>query len=445
MAQFRYIGFAPNGRRVQAEFEASGLKEAKKRAEFLRTSRSLKLHELSEKKIWQFKAKKSSGKIIDGEQDAFTKTEVVEALERLGFTDIKVNKKLVLFKQGVSNEEVVNFIRLSADLLNQKLSYDEILTLLLEDTTNQRMKEVIKEIQKDLRDGKEGREVYGKHVDIFGKFASYMLGVATTSGNMAQVFESTAKFLERDANFKKNLRRSLMMPAITVLAIIGVVLFYVGYIFPATAEMFLQFDIELPPMTAATLDLSYWLKANWILITLSFIVPIVGFIAWIKTERGKFLMDKYLIRIPIMGDLIHKTSIEIFARVFFTLYSGSGQNIDVIRVASEACRNTYMEHQIKAVAIKMMLEDGKGLVESMEATGVFTHTAISRFKLGVESGSVRENARQLADYYETQTSYKMESMIDTINLIINFLIMIALIVITIVSSEAAIIKPETPY
>jgi type IV pilus assembly protein PilC len=90
----------------------------------------------------------------------------------------------------------------------------------------------------------------------------------------------------------------------------------------------------------------------------------------------------------------------------------------------------------------MMLKDGAGLVESMEATEVFSNTAISRFRLGAESGALRENAKQLAEYYEIQTTYKMESVIDTINLFINLFIMIALIAITVVSSEAAIIQPN---
>jgi len=272
-----------------------------------------------------------------------------------------------------------------------------------------------------------------------------MLGVASTSGNMALVFESTAKFLERDADFKKNLRRSLMMPAITVLAILGVVLFYVGYIFPATAELFLEFDIELPPMTAATLDISHWLQAWWVVILIAFIAPIAAFVWFIRTPKGKLWLDKNIIKLPVIGDLLHKTSIEIFSRVFYTLYSGSGQNIEVIRVASEACRNTYMAKQIKEVAIKMMLKEGAGLVESLKATGVFTDTAISRFKLGAESGALRDNARQLAQYYETQTTYKMESVIEMINLFINIFIFIALVAITVVSAEAAIIKPKSPF
>ncbi|MTI86704.1 MAG: type II secretion system F family protein [Balneolaceae bacterium] len=445
MAQFRLKAVSQKGKLVQTEFEADSKKVAQNKVDRLTKTNGLKIQSLDEKSLYMYKVKRPGKGAVRGEQEAYSKEELEKALVKLGYKVESINKKWFDFKGGVPMQEVVTFIRLSADLLNQQLSFDEILNLLYEDTSNKRMKEVIKTIQKDLKDGKEGSEVYGKHEDVFGKFASYMLSVASTSGNMALVFESTAKFLERDAEFKKNLRRALMMPAVTVLAVIGVVLFYVGYIFPATAEMFVEMDIELPPMTAATLELSYWLQANWIYIVLAFVIPIGLFIYFIKTPKGKLLLDKYIIHLPVLGDLLHKTSIEIFSRVFYTLYSGSGQNIEVIKVAAEACRNKFMEKQIKEVAIKMMLKDGAGLIESIEATGVFTRTAISRFRLGAESGSLRKNAKQLAEYYEIQTTYKMQSVIDMINLFINLFIMVALIAITVVSSETAIIKPKSGF
>jgi type IV pilus assembly protein PilC len=442
MPQFRLKAISSAGKLIQTEFEADNKKAAQKKVKRLESKNGMRIKALDKKETFMYKVQRPGKPKQSGEQEAYSKEELERALIKLGYKVLSINKKLFNFKGGVPNQDIVTFVSLSADLLRQQLPYDEILGLLIEDTQNKRMKEVIKEIQKDLKDGKEGHEVYGKHEEIFGKFAAYMLSVASTSGNMALVFESTAKFLERDAEFKKNLRRSLLMPTVTVLAVVATVLFYVGYIFPATAELFLEFDIMLPPMTAATLEFSYWLSDNWILLTLAFVIPIAVFYWYVKTPKGELFLDKYIIKIPVIGDLLHKTSIEIFARVFFTLYSGSGQNIEVIKVAAEACRNSYMEKQIKEVAVKMMLKEGAGLVESIEATGVFTTTAISRFRLGAESGALRENAKQLAEYYEIQTTYKMESVIDTINLFINLFIMIALIAITVVSSESALIQPN---
>lgn len=443
MAQFRLKAVSQQGKVIQTEFEAINKKEAQLKIDRLTKTNGLKIQAIDQKYTFMYTVQRQGKQKVKGEQEAYSKEELERALVKLGYKVVSINKKLFEFKGGVPLAEVVSFIKLSADLLKQQLTFDEILNLLIEDTANKRMKDVLKTIQKDLKDGKEGSEVYGKHEKVFGKFASYMLSVASSSGNMALVFESTAKFLERDAEFKKNLKRSMLMPAVTVLAVIGVVLFYVGYIFPATAELFVEMNIELPPMTASTLELSYWLEDNWIYIVLGATAPIAGFIYFAKTVKGKYYIDKYIIHVPIVGDLLHKTSIEIFSRVFYTLYSGSGQNIEVIKVSAEACRNTYMERQIKDVAIKMMLKDGAGLIESLEATNVFTRTAISRFRLGAESGSLRENAKQLAEYYELQTTHKMQTVIDTINLFINLFIMVALIGITVVSSESATIDPSS--
>ncbi len=442
MPQYRFKGITPNGKAVQGEFEAENKKAAKFKLDKLSRVKGYKVQALEKKQVFTYKAQRAGKPVSTGEQEAYSKEEVERALIKLGYRVIRVEKRLLNLPVKVPTKDVVTFIRLSADLLKQKLSYDEILNLLFEDTANKAMRDTIKQIQKDLKDGKEGSEVYGKHENVFGKFAAYMLSVASTSGNMALVFESTAKFLERDAAFKKNLRKSLMMPAITVLAVIGVVLFYVGYIFPATAEMFLKLKVKLPPMTAATLNFSHFLQARWIPILFFITAPIAIFLTYVKTPSGKLWFDKMILKIPVIGDLMHKTSIEIFSRVFYTLYSGSGQNIEVIKIASEACRNTYIEKQIKDVAIAGMLQDGKGLIEAFESCGVFTKTALSRFRLGAESGALRDNAYQLAEYYEIQTTYKMESAIDVINLMINLFIMVALIAITVVSSETAVIQPH---
>jgi type IV pilus assembly protein PilC len=271
-----------------------------------------------------------------------------------------------------------------------------------------------------------------------------MLGLASKSGNMTEIYESTAKFLERNAQFKRNLKSALIMPLVTLFILFLAVLFYVGYIFPATAEMFEKFKIDLPPMTKGTLAFSRWLTANFVPLIIAIFVPIGLFARFITTERGQFLMDKTIIKVPVVGPLLHKTAIEIYCRVFYALYSGSGENIDVIRMAAEACGNKYMEHQIKTIAIPMMLEKGKGLTEAFQATGVFTATAISRFNSGAETGTVKNTAMQLAEYYEKETTYKLANAIEAIQLFVSMIIMVVLMGLTLVSSETATIRPKAP-
>ncbi|MFH2004129.1 MAG: type II secretion system F family protein, partial [Bacteroidota bacterium] len=227
-------------------------------------------------------------------------------------------------------------------------------------------------------------------------------------------------------------------------ALFGAVVYYIGWIFQPMAEIFVKMNIEIPPMTAATLDVSYFLLDNIILLLIMTMVPAVVAVRFFMTPRGRYILDRFIWKIPVIGSLLHKTSIEIFCRVFHALYSGSGENIEVIKMAAEACGNKYMELQIKNIAIPMMVEKGAGITESFEATGVFTKTALSRFHSGAETGTVKHTAHQLAEYYEKETTYKMRNAIDYIQLWISMIIMVVLTALTLVSSETAFIRPKNP-
>jgi type IV pilus assembly protein PilC len=147
---------------------------------------------------------------------------------------------------------------------------------------------------------------------------------------------------------------------------------------------------------------------------------------------------------PIMGSLIHKTLIEVFCRVFYTLYSGSAESIEPIRIAAEAADNTYFESRIKNVAIPLMIKRGTGITDAFREAGVFTETALSRFHSGEETGTIKNTAAQLANYYESETVYKLKNIIELIQVIISMVIMVVMIALTIISAETATVKPKAP-
>jgi type IV pilus assembly protein PilC len=445
MAEYRIEGLTVAGKPVSGLINADNLKDAKQKALQMSADKKFKLTGVFERVVWLYRVQKGVEKPIDGEQKAYTKGEVKQALEKMGYRVLYVRKKLFGAKaRAAPAVEIITFVRMSADLMRQKLPFNEILLLLMNDITNPALKEAVKEINSELKQGKDSEKVFLKQAPVFGRFTANMLGLASKSGNMTEIYESTAKFLERNAQFKRNLKSALIMPLVTLFILFLAVLFYVAYIFPATAEMFEKFHIDLPPMTKATLQFSRWLMANFVLVTIIIVAPLVLFARFITTDRGRFLLDKTIIKVPIVGPLLHKTAIEIYCRVFYALYSGSGENIDVIRMAAEACGNRYMEHQIKTIAIPMMLVKGKGLTEAFQATGVFTATAISRFNSGAETGTVKNTAIQLAEYYEKETTYKLANAIEAIQLSVSMIIMLVLTALTLVSSETATIRPKPP-
>jgi len=444
MIELRFNALKANGQTISGTISAPTLSAGKKKIQDLAAKHGLKTKSIEKKTTFIFKVKKGNEKPFTGEQKAFNKQEVMQALTKLGYQVISVNKKLLELNLKPPTQEIVSFVKISAELLEQKLPFSEIMTLLQNDLENKTLKETVKQINSELKKGADSEAVYLKYEGIFGKFTSYMLGLASKSGNMTEIYKATAKFLERQQEFRKNLRSALITPMITLFVLFLAVLFYVGYIFPETAKLFLKFDIPLPPMTAATLDFSDFILANPILLTLLIIVPPIVYWRFSKTEKGRLLTDKYLMKMPIMGSLIHKTNIEVFCRVFYTLYTGSADSIEPIRIAAEATGNTYFESQIKNVSIPLMVSKGVGLTDALEASGIFTQTAISRFHSGEETGTIKNTAKQLANYYESETVFRLKNVIEMIQVFIAMFIMIVMIGLTLVSAETATINPKPP-
>jgi len=444
MIELRFNALKPNGQVISGTINAASGAEGKAKINALLQKHGLTLKSVEKKSTFIFKIKKGNEKPTTGEQRAFNKEEVEKALQKLGYTVISVNKKLLDFNMKPPMQDIVSFVKISAELLEQKLPYGEILTLLINDIQNKTLKETLKQINNDLKKGGDSEEIFLRYQGVFGKFTAYMLGLAAKSGNMAEIYKATAKFLERQQQFKKDLKSALITPMVTLFVLFIAVLFYVGYIFPETAKLFQKFKIELPPLTAATLSFSDFLLNNTILVAIIFFVPPIIFWRWSKTKKGSFFIDRMMLRIPIIGSLIHKTLIEVFCRVFYTLYSGSAESIDPIRIAAEASGNSYFESKIKGVAIPMMIKRGTGITDAFEAAGVFTDTAISRFHSGEETGTIKNTAKQLANYYESETVFRLKNVIELIQVTIAMVIMIVMIGLTLVSAETATISPKPP-
>ena len=444
MIEIRFTAQKPNGQVISGSFSEPTYSEAKKKVQRLAEKNQLKVQSIEKKNTYLYKIKKGREKPIRGEQRAFNKEEVVAALRKLGYEVISINRKLIEFNLKPPQQDIVSFVKISAELLDQKLPYSEILTLLVNDIENKTLRETLKQINNEMKKGADSEATFLRYQSVFGKFTAYMLGLASKSGNMAEIYKATAKFLERQQEFKKNLRSALITPMVTLFVLFLAVIFYVGYIFPETAKLFVKFNIKLPPLTAATLGLSDFLIGNSLVVALFFVVPPLLFWQFAKTKKGKFFVDRMMLKIPIMGSLIHKTLIEVFCRVFYTLYSGSAESIEPIRIAAEAAGNSYFEHQIKNVAIPLMIKKGIGITEAFTASGVFTETALSRFHSGEETGTIKNTALQLANYYESETVFRLKNVIELIQVGIAMVIMVVMIGLTLVSAETATISPKSP-
>ncbi|MCB5271662.1 MAG: type II secretion system F family protein [Candidatus Cloacimonetes bacterium] len=441
--EYRFKGISPEAKLVQGTFLAANSKAAKQQLAKVELRYKLKIQSFEQKRDWLYKVYIPGKKAVSGRQTAYSKEEVANALRRMGHEKFKISPVLFDIPSKPSLADVMMFIKLSATMLRDKMSFGKILEMLAEEQPNRGFKDALQQIESQLKAGAEGREVFMRFEHIFGKFPAYMLGLATRSGNMAEVFDATGKFIERDMEIKKNVKKALISPMFALLATIAAMIYYIVKIFPATAQLFLKYDMPLPPLTKNTLLASDWLSAYWWVLLIAVAVPIFVIWRWWATPKGKIWRDKRLVKLPIIGHLLHKSSIEIYFRVFGTIYGGAGDNIETIKTAAEACRNAWMEERIKTVTIPLMLKDGMGFVEAMTEAGIFTRTALMRIRTGQETGTILQSAQQIATFYEAETTYKMNNLVEYIQTLVGLVVAIAITFLTVVSAEIATISPPT--
>lgn len=444
LREFRYQARAANGKPIQGTVLAKNKGRAKKLVDKLAARHKLNVIAIDPKKDFLYYLKLPNGKTLKGRQSAYSKEEVLRGLKTLGYNVKKVEPVLFDIKTKPPYSAIMMFVSLSSFLLKEQMSYDKILRMLAEEERNPVLKDTLKKIESELKKGKEGTDVFNRYGHVFGKFPAYMLGLATKSGNMAEVYDATAKFMERELDFKKAVKSALIQPLFVVIAMLLAVLYYVVSIFPQTAHLFLRYDMQVPPMTAFTLQFSDYLADNWGWIVLIMIVPVIICLVWWKTPKGRIWRDKMIINLPMMGDVMHKLSIEIFFRVFGAIYGGAESNIETIQASAEACRNKYMETNIKEITIPLMLKEGMSLVPALEQADVFNRNTLSQLRSGAETGNVLSAARTITVFYEKETTYKMKNITESIAVFIGAFIGIVITLLTIVSAEIAMVSPPTP-
>jgi type IV pilus assembly protein PilC len=441
--EYRFTGTSVAGEPVRGTIFAPSRRSATKRVDSLSDKHRFTTQAIEPRRTYLYKVRTQNGEVAKGEQKAYAKEELKAALQRMGLEVIKVERKLLDLHLPPSSTDIVMFVRLAANMIQRGLPFDEVLTLLIADTSSAPLRQMMRDLQADLKSGMNARNAFMKHQHVLGKFTAYMLGLAATSGNMGEMFEATAKYLERKDEFRKNVRSALITPTLTLLATIAAFVWYVWHIIPSYAGLFVNYNIELPPLTSGSLAFAGWMDQHWMWVVGALVVLMAAFIGWARTTKGRFTIHKYMIRLPLIGGLLHKLNLEVFCRVFGVLYSGSGENEEVMKIAAEATGNTYIEHQVKTITVPLMMARGTDLIEAMEAAEVFTPMMIARFRSGAETGSVRESAKEMGEFYEKETTLKLETAVESIKTGVAIIISILVAALTIISAESALIQPNS--
>jgi MSHA biogenesis protein MshG len=369
-----------------------------------------------------YKARDNAGKPVSGQLEGRDQAFVAAKLGEMGYIPIQIQPasdqdtppfKVWLsrkFKSGspVSMKELVYFSRQLGTLYATGVPLQNALTVLAEQTTNPKFREIVQQIIDQIKEGKSLSGAMAKFPKVFDRLYLSMVESGESSGTLETVFDRLAANIDAEIKIRGDLKSATRYPKIVVIAMLGAFVMAVTFIIPKFMSIFKASKMELPLPSKILMNLSIYFREYWYLVTLIVVGGYVGFKFFIKTEKGNFWWDRIKLKFPIFGQLFMKIYMSRFIRTFVSLYSSGLPIILNLEISANTFGNVYLTKVVQEV--KEGVKEGGDIWERMRRSKVFPPLVYHMFAIGESSGSLDRVLGKVSDYYEREVDYSVKNL-----------------------------------
>jgi type IV pilus assembly protein PilC len=331
-----------------------------------------------------------------------------QELRNIRVVEQKSFLKLELTAPRVKRESVMHLSRQLGAFISAGLPLVDAVRLIAEEAPNSSLKRVMNEVEVGLRGGDTLSDCFDRHPKIFPAFYRGILRSAELTGQLDTVLAQLAGYLEKDLATRRKIKSAMIYPIVVALMSIVTVVVLAGWVLPQFKSFFASLDATLPlptrMMLAATDFLADWW---WALLGGGAVLALIVFGA-IRTERGRYTRDRFLLALPVLGDTIRFVLVERFCRILAAMVGAGVPLPEALRVATESLRNLVFVRALSSVGESMLR--GEGLAQPLTATGLFPVTATQMIRVGEETGTLDAQLETTAEYYEGELRYKIDKL-----------------------------------
>jgi type IV pilus assembly protein PilC len=303
-------------------------------------------------------------------------------------------------KRGVKMKEFLLFNQELASLLKAGLPILSSLDILTERRKNQVFRRALVEVKDKVRGGMALSEAFAEQGDLFPKIYCSTLASGERSGEVAAVLQRYIVYQKTLMATRRKVVSALIYPACLFGMSIAVIFILITMVVPKFVDFYGDLGADLPMITKILIGFSK-LVTNYILVLLAAIVGlVVGFRAWQRTEAGRLAFDRFKLRIPLLGNILHKFAASRFVRTLGTLLAGGIPAVSALGIAARAVGNLEFERHLAEVERKV--REGSALWEALDATGLFSDLAIEMTKVGESTGALSEMLVNVSEFYEEE-------------------------------------------
>ncbi len=321
-------------------------------------------------------------------------------------TKPKMQRKL--FASKIKTEELVIFFRQLATMVEAGVQLVDSLTVLIDQTQNPSFREIVTNVRDRLQGGTSFSEALGKYPAVFPALAISMVKVAEIGGNLGNILEQLATYIEQKDKIDKKIKSATSYPRF-ILIFFGVVVSAVIFgLVPKFKSIFESFGAQLPGPTLAILKISEFLKRNLITEVLILILIIAGFkILNSRTSGRRFLHSLYF-KIPVAGPLLLKSAVARFCQTLGTLVRNGVALVDALQIAGETTNNIIIQEALDQV--KKAVMGGSALASALTEFPLFPSMMVKMIAVGEESGALESMLAKVSEFYERQLNATIDSL-----------------------------------
>jgi MSHA biogenesis protein MshG len=331
-----------------------------------------------------------------------------------------------LTRKKVTSLDVQLFSRQIYTLLKSGVPIMRGLAGLQESATNKSFARVIQDLRESLDAGRELSTAMRRHAQVFTPFYLAMVRVGEMTGRLEEVFLRLFDHLEFDRDMRERVKTALRYPIFVVIAMVVAMVVVNIFVIPQFEKVFNSFHAELPLMTRILIATSRFTVDYWPAFALGAIGAIVGFRTWVRTGAGRLAWDRYKLRFPIAGKIIHKGTMARFARSFALSIRSGVPIVQALTVVAQTADNAYLSQQIEQM--RDGVERGESILRTATNANVFTPMVLQMIAVGEESGSLDDLMDEIAMMYEREVDYELKTLSSQIEpILITFLGVMVLI------------------
>ncbi len=386
---------------------------------------------------FQYIIKDSKGVRVEGAVKASNMDEAIDKLTKEGSIIISVKSasegafqgRLSLFEKvmltiykirtGVGLKTLVFFTRQMATMFSAGLTIEKSLSNLAKEEKSKKFRKVLNKLANDIKKGFSLSEAMEQHPGVFNPLYIALVKAGEVSGTLHTVLDELAEYQEKIEDTRRKVTSALSYPIfiLVFLAIVIWALFY--FIIPMFAGVYESFDADLPGPTTAAIAMSEIIREHVFLTFLALLAAGMAFFLFYLSDKGRYIVDKVILKLPVIGNLLENSIMSKFARTFSILMYAGVPIMDTMELIENVVQNAVVENAIRKA--RVMVKEGYSVAGAFKKTGVFPPTLLQLMATGEETGDMDALLRKAGDFHQKLVDSVIErltSLIEPILIII---------------------------